>query len=111
MSLEMVANEIRGHLNKLTGTKEEMREEMMGSLLATYHLTEAHLAPILMISPEAGFEFAVKVQESLGAVNEVLFKEYGIEPVHIKELDLAVVSTLEAVTEMDIDTLFEKLKG
>jgi hypothetical protein len=111
MSLEMISQEVRGRLQGMTGTKEEIREQIMEQLLATYHLTEAKLAHILMFSPEAGVQFALRVQESLGAVNNVLFKENGIEPVHIKELDLAVVATLEEVTNMDIDTLFQKLKG
>lgn len=111
MTLEAIANEVRGRLADMQGTPEEMREELMKHLLATYHLSEASLAHILIFSPEAGFAFAHKVNESLGAINEVLFKEYGIAPVHIKELDLAIVTTIEEVTEMDIDSVFERMIG
>lgn len=111
MSLEMISQEVRGRLQDMAGTKEEVREQIMEQLLATYHFTEMKMLPVIAFSPEAGAQFAIRVQESLGAVNEVLFKENGIEPVHIKELDLAVVDTLEEVTQMDIDTLFEKLRG
>jgi hypothetical protein len=111
MSLEMIANEVRGRIADMAGTKEEVREQVMEQLLATYHFTEMKMLPIIAFSPEAGAQFALRVQESLGAVNDVMFREFGLEPVHIKELDLAVVDTLEEVTEMDIDTLFEKLKG
>jgi hypothetical protein len=109
-TLNMITEEVRERLQKMNGTKEEMRAEIMESLLATYHTAETELAPVLMSSFEAGISFALRVQESLGAVNEVLFKEYGISPVHIKELYLIVVETLEEVLEMDIDSIFEELK-
>lgn len=109
-TLNMIAEEVRERLQKMNGTKEEMRAEMMESLLATYRLSEMKLAPALMSSMETGISFALRVQESLGAVNEVLFKEYGISPVHIKELNLIVVETLEEVLGMDIDSIFEELK-
>jgi hypothetical protein len=111
MTLEAIANEIRGRLADMKGTPEEMREELLDSLLHTYRHAEMSQVHILMFSPEAGFMFAMKVNESLGAVNEVLFKEYSIQPVHIKELNLAVVDTIEEVTGDSIDTVFEKLQG
>jgi len=111
MMMKQIAEEIRTHLNTLEGTPEQKREEFMESLLHTYRMAEFAQLHILMFSPEAGFQFAVKVNESLGAVNDVLFNEYDIQPVHIKELKLAVVDTLEEVTGDDIDTLLDKLQG
>jgi len=107
----MVAQEIRDCVAKMTGTPEEKREQLMESLLHTYHITEMSLVHELMFSPEAGFNFALRVNETLGAVNEVIYKEFGIEPVHISELELATIKTIEAVTGDDIDTVFEKLQG
>jgi hypothetical protein len=110
-SLRQIAEEIRGRVSKMSGTPEQKREELLMSLLTTYHSAEMAMALEIILSPEVGFAFAYKVNESLGAVNEVVFKEFGMEPFHIKEMDLATVKTIEDVTGYDIDTVLQDLRG
>lgn len=110
VTLEMIADEIREFLSKIDGTPAQKREELMERLLITYHLAEEKLLPFLIISPEFAMDFVYKVNTSLGAVNEVLFKEFGIQPVYIKELKLTTIEVLEEYYADDIDILFEKFQ-
>ena len=110
INLEMIADEIREFLSKIDGTPAQKREELMESLLITYHLAEKKLLPFMIVSPELAMDFVYKVSKSLGAVNEVLFKEFGIQPVYIKELKLTTIEALEEYYAHDIDILLEKFQ-
>lgn len=110
-TLQDISVEIRGRLEEIEGTKADKRETLMRDLIGTYQLAETSQAMTLAVSPHAGLEFAHVVNKSLGAVNEVLFNEFDIEPVHIKELNLVTVDTLEELLGDDIDSILEKIEG
>ena len=107
-NLQQVATEVRERIQTLEGSTEEKRDSVMKDLIGTYRITELSLFQYIAQHPDNGFNFIMKVQKSLGAVNEVMANEFGMEPVHIKDLDLAIVDTFEDITGKHIDTLIQE---
>lgn len=109
-TLQEISQEIRVRVGELEGSTTEKRVALMHDLKGTYQLAEFTQMFALATSPQASLQFVYKVNKSLGAVNEVLFNEFEIEPIHIKELKLATVDTLEEFLEEDIDTILTKIE-
>jgi hypothetical protein len=86
----------------------QIREEVVEGLHYTTLRAMFQLFP-LIANPVGGTQFVLSVNKALGAVNEVLYKEYGITPIHISELRNPVVTTLEECLEKDIDTILSEL--
>jgi hypothetical protein len=108
IGIEKIMTEIRDNIEgaKADGkTPAQVEAFITDSVKHTYLFTEQHQLDIIAQHPNAGFAFVHSVHESLGAVNEVVVKEYGFQPITLKDLDLISVHALEQITGQDIDEL------
>lgn len=107
--LVKISNELRIELEKMRGTKEEKQAELLERILFTYQSAEREMVLQLISSPENGLVFAQRVNNSIGAVNEVAVLEFQMEPIHIKQLNLTTIEALEAMFDKSIDEILEAI--
>lgn len=110
LKMEAVMNETRSNVQIFLShglTLEEVRQEMIKCLQAVHDFGEAEKYDEVSTSPIAGIKFAVTLNKIFGLYNEVLFREFGIAPIHIKEIKSVTVDCIEVVLNMQIDEVFQ----
>jgi hypothetical protein len=111
MSLQAVAVEAREKVEAMKAegfSNEKIRKTIVEGISTTTLMVVFKVLPMLE-NPVAGVQYTLSVNQALGAVNEVLLKEYDIAPIHISELNNPVVKTLEEFLGKDIDTILTEL--
>jgi hypothetical protein len=109
--IQIVKTEIRADIERMLaeGKKStEVREGVQEAMQNTHHHSMMQQISQL-IDPNASLEFIYRFNLSLGIVNEVLFYEYEITPLHLREFESPVVNALEKTSEQDIFELFKQV--
>lgn len=109
-----IAGEIRSHVVRLKeqgASKEELRENVVGSMNFTSETSFKMIAEEVTQSPDAALVFVHSVNQSLGGVNVVLLEE-GLSPMSIHELTFIkelFIDSLEDFSGYTIEELFAQL--
>lgn len=110
LKIEAVMNETRSNVHIFLNhgySLKEVRKEMINCLQAVHDFGEAEKYNEVSTSPVAGIKFAYTLNKVFGIYNEVLYKEFGIDPIHIKEIKSVTVDCVEVVLNMPIDEVFQ----
>lgn len=114
-NVEMIENakvEARTNINKRFAiglNAEEVRKEQLKDLQFLHDLLFSQEFNSLALSPEYAVEFALRINGVIGVYNDVIFREFGMTPVHISELLSTVIEGLEWYYDMSIDEIFTKI--
>lgn len=85
------------------------RNAMLNYIKGDVKDAERQLLDSLREHPNNGFAFVQVIQKLLGQVNLILVDNDAI-PIHIGEMDLISVKTIEAYMQMPIDDAYEMYK-
>ncbi|PEZ47008.1 hypothetical protein CN367_11600 [Priestia megaterium] len=107
--VEDVKVETRTNINKRFAiglNAEEVRDQQLKDLQLLHDLAFEREFSQIALSPEYAVGFALKVNGVIGIYNDIIFREFGMTPVHISEILSTVVPSLEWYFDMSIDEIF-----
>lgn len=107
--MQAFRNDIEAFLEK-GYTLDEVRDAFIHDLQITYSQTEHHLAFDFIESPTAFPRFVLQVNQTIGAINQVLVMENNLDPIDIEDFDLRIVSIVERQTGKDIHEIVEDIE-